>query len=59
MIKLLESELYIKCKKEDLNLIKGMQDEIQTEFKDIMQKETKEEYKCQLIIVDNEFLAPE
>ena len=44
MIKLLEPELSVKCKKEDLALIKGLQDDIQKEFADIMKKETNEDH---------------
>ena len=59
MIKLLEPELLIKCRKEDLALIKGLQEEIQTEFVKIMKDETNEDYKTELTIVDSEFLTPE
>lgn len=59
MIKLLEPELLIKCRKEDLALIKGLQEEIQSEFTEIMKNETNEDYKCDLTIVESEFLSAE
>ena len=59
MIKLLEPELLLKCKKEDLELVKSLLHECESEFVEIMRKETSEEYKTKLTLVDNEFLSAE
>ena len=40
MIKLLEKKLLVKCRKEDLQLVKGLKGESEKEFKEIMKKET-------------------
>jgi vacuolar-type H+-ATPase subunit E/Vma4 len=59
MIKLLEPELLIKVKKEDLALVRELKPECEKEFKEIMTRETPDEYSCELKIVDSEFITPE
>lgn len=59
MIKLLEPELFVKVRKEDLNLVKELKSECEKEFHDIMTKETNEDYKTTLNIVESEFLTAE
>ncbi len=60
MIKLLEPELYLKCRKEDQDLVKGLIPECETEFLQLMQKEAPEgEYKTKLKLVEGEYLMPE
>jgi V-type H+-transporting ATPase subunit E len=59
MIRLLEEEVYIKIRKEDLNLVKTLLEECQSEFEEIMMKETKKEYKTKLLVMEDVFLSPE
>ena len=60
MIKLLEPELLVKCRKEDYELVKSLIPECETEFFELMAKEAAEgEYKTHLKLLDNEFMTPE
>ena len=56
MIKLLEENVYLRIRKEDVNLVKGLISECQSEFEEILLRETKEEYKTTLHIIENEHL---
>jgi V-type H+-transporting ATPase subunit E len=66
MIKLLEPELNLKCRKEDQELVRSLIPECETEFADIMDKETaynedgsRNEYKTKLKLVDDLYLTAE
>ena len=59
MIKLLEPELLLKCRKEDSKLVKELLSECEKEFIEIMLKETKEDYHTKLTLVESEFLTAE
>ncbi|CDW84804.1 UNKNOWN [Stylonychia lemnae] len=62
MIKLLEPELFLKCRKEDQDLVKSLLPECEQEFKDIMAKEASESdltYSTQLKLVETEYLTNE
>jgi V-type H+-transporting ATPase subunit E len=62
MIKLLEPELLLKCRKEDLQLVQSLIPECEAEFKEIMDRETKEsevEYATKLRVIDTDFLTLE
>lgn len=59
MIKLLEPQLFVKCRKEDLELIRGLKNDCENEYESIMMTETKTEYKCVLTVIDSEYLTPE
>ena len=62
MIKLLEKELLIKCRREDINLLKQLIPECEREFVEIMQREASNsgvEYKTKLTLVEGEFLSGE
>lgn len=69
MIKLLEKELLLKCKREDLQLIRELIPECEREYADIMAREVnqenegeegpKVEYKTKLTLVETEFLNSE
>jgi V-type H+-transporting ATPase subunit E len=62
MIKLLEPELLLKCRKEDQDLVKSLLPECEQEFVEIMKKETSEsdqEYSTKLRLVDTEYLTLE
>ncbi len=60
MIKLLEKELLIKCRREDINLLKQLIPECEREFVETMKREASNsgiEYKTKLTLVENEFLT--
>jgi V-type H+-transporting ATPase subunit E len=59
MIKLLEKELHLRCRKDDANLVKEIIPECEKEFQEIMLKETNEEYKTKLTLNESENLTPE
>lgn len=59
MIKLLEHELLIKCRKEDQALVRDLLRECETEYVEIMRKETDEEYKTKLTLVETDYLTAE
>ncbi len=67
MIKLLEKELCLKCRKEDLNLIKELIPECQKDFEAIMKREVNQpddgsqpvHYQTRLTLNETEFLRPE
>lgn len=60
MIKLLEKELLIKCRKEDQELVKSLIPECESEFEELMKKEAPEgEYQTKLRLLDNEFMTAE
>lgn len=50
MIKLLEPELMLKCRKDDVKLVSELLKDCETEFVEIMKKETNEEYKTKLTL---------
>jgi hypothetical protein len=52
MIKLLEKEVFIKVRKEDLQLAQSLVKDAETEYAAIMLRETNEEYKTVLRISD-------
>ena len=53
MIKLLEKELLLKVRKEDLALVNSITAECEIEFKEIMDRETNEEYSTKLVVVES------
>ncbi len=59
MIKLMEEEIGLKCRKEDLSLIKSIVEESENEYTEIMQRETNTEYRTKVIINEAEFLTLE
>ena len=59
MIKLLEDEVYLKIRKEDINLFESILKDCEKEYTEIMKKETNEEYKTKLIIIKDEHLTKE
>lgn len=59
MIKLLENEVLLKVRKEDLQITKEIIKECETEYHEIMMKETNEEYRTKLTILENEYLTIE
>ena len=62
MIKLLEPELLLKCRKEDQDLVKSLIPECEKEYVEIMQREASEnelEFKTKLKLLEGEYLTPE
>ena len=64
MIKLLEKELLLKVRKEDVHLAIELIPECEREFKEIMARETADstagiEYQTKIRLLDNDFLTPE
>ena len=59
MIKMLEPMLYIKCRQEDLALVKGIMNECTDKFTKFMFEETGREYLVEVQIMDKDFLTAE
>lgn len=59
MVKLLEKECYIKSRKEDAKFIQSIIKECESEFTQIMKKETKREYYCKLTLLEDDFIEDE
>ena len=57
MIKLLEPELQIKCREEDVSDIKGMTDDLQSQFSEFMRGETGRDYECNLTVLEDNFMS--
>ena len=56
MVKLLETECYIKARQCDLDYIQSILQECESEFANIMKEETKREYECKLYIIEDDFI---
>ena len=56
MVKLLETECYIKARQGDLDYIQSILQECESEFANIMKEETKREYQCKLYIIEDDFI---
>jgi V-type H+-transporting ATPase subunit E len=60
MIKLIEEELILKVRQEDIKLVEGLLEECQREYSHIMHRATKrDEYKTSLRLMRDKFLTPE
>ena len=63
MIRLLEPELLLKCRREDLQMVKEMLNECQQQFQDIMFREatvnSEITYSTKLNLVETEFMSVE
>ena len=59
MVKLLEKECYVKVRQVDINYVKSVIKECESEFSKIMKKETKRDYECKLNILEDEFIDDE
>ena len=59
MIKLLEDEIELKVREEEVSLIKGMLNECQNKYSEIMLEETKREYNTKLSVMEDKFLTQE
>ena len=62
MIKLLEPKLYVKCRKEDVALVRELIPECETQYKEIMKREASNsvvDYKTELHMADGDYLTAE
>jgi len=62
MIKLLEPEVLLKCRKEDQDLVRTLIPECEQEFLEIMKKEASEsdqEFGTKLKLIDTDYLTQE
>ena len=58
MIKLLEPSLKILCREEDVEDVKGMTGDIESEYKKFMTDSTgRDEYECALSVIEEKFLT--
>lgn len=56
MLKLLEKECYVKVRKNDIDYMKSVIPECQNNFAKLMKNETKRDYSCKLILLEEDFL---
>jgi V-type H+-transporting ATPase subunit E len=59
MIKLLEDDLEVMVREEEVDLVNGMLAECQEEYTDIMKRETTRDYACNLTVIEDRFLTSE
>mmetsp|Transcript_13798 Transcript_13798/g.17462 ORF Transcript_13798/g.17462 Transcript_13798/m.17462 type:complete len:83 (-) Transcript_13798:507-755(-) len=59
MIKLMEDELELMIREDEVPLVSGMLRECQEEYSEIMLRETTREYECNLIIRQDVYLTKE
>ena len=59
MVKLLETECYIKARQEDMNYIQSILQECESEFATLMKQETKREYECKLYVIEDDYIEDE
>ena len=57
MIKLLEEEVQLKVREEEVSLVQGMLSECETKYSEIMMTETKREYNTKLEVLEDKFLT--
>ena len=59
MIKLLDPELELKVREDEVDLVNSIIPECEAEFTDIMLKETTRDYMCSLSVIEDSFLTME
>ena len=59
MVKLLEKECYLKVRKDDVGYMKSILKECEKEYTNLMKKETKRDYECKLLLIEDEFIEDE
>ena len=57
MIKLLEEEVEIKVREDEVSLVQDMLDDCQSQYSEIMMRETQREYKTTLSVMEDKFLT--
>ena len=53
MIKLLEDNLELKVREDEVDLVRGMIDECESEYTEIMNRETTRDYACTLTVMED------
>ena len=59
MIKLLEDELELKVREQEVSMVQGILSECEAEYTDIMKRETTRDYACSLSVMEDQFLTAE
>ena len=59
MIKLLEDELELKVREQEVSMVQGILAECEAEYTDIMKRETTRDYACTLSVMEDQFLTNE
>ena len=59
MVKLIEKECFVKVRKADVNYVKSVIKDCESEFVKLMKKETKRDYECKLSILEDDFIEDE
>ena len=59
MIKLLEDEVELKVREDEVSLVQGMLDDCESQYSDIMMRETQREYRTSLSVIEDKFLTKE
>ena len=59
MIKLLEDTLELKVREEEVSMVKGILAECESEYTEIMKRETTRDYACTLSVMEDQFLTVE
>ena len=57
MIKLLEDQVELKVREEEVDLVNGMLSECEQKYSEIMMQETKREYSTKLSVIEDKFLT--
>ena len=53
MIKLLEDEIELMCREEEVDYINSIKRECENEYSDFMKKETGDDYNCKLSVIED------
>ena len=56
MVKLLEEEIELMVRENEVSLVEDLISECQEEYSDLMMRETGDEYNCDLKVIDDIFL---
>ena len=58
MVRMLESEIHVKCREEDKEDIEAMIEDLQTQYSEFMQEKTgRDEYATAINVVEDDFLT--
>ena len=57
MIKLLEEEVELKVREDEVSLVQAMIDDCETQYSEVMMRETQREYKTTLTVIEDRFLT--
>lgn len=57
MIKLLEDNLELQVREDEVDLVKGILAECEEEYTEIMKRETTRDYSCSLSVIEDKFLS--